>query len=166
MGFKEDLQQICGKVDGSFAASVMGFDGIPIETHEARPPDGIEVQSLLVEYSGIVSQVRQAAETLQMGKASEVSIRTERLVAVARPLTPDYFVVLALAPEGNVGRARYELRVAGPQLVAQLEVRASPGHVALTQPSPCALTLTLTHTSKSTRQTWRYGLLSLISVDP
>ena len=42
------------------------------------------------------------------------------LVAVARPLTPDYFVVLALSPEGNVGRARYELRVASPKLVAQL----------------------------------------------
>ena len=55
-----------------------------------------------------------------MGKASEVSIRTEKLVAVARPLTPDYFVVLALAPEGNIGRARYELRVATPKLVAQL----------------------------------------------
>ena len=62
MAFKEDLEQICGKVDGSFAASVMGFDGIPIETHEVRPPDGVELQSLLVEYSGIVSQVRQAAE--------------------------------------------------------------------------------------------------------
>jgi predicted regulator of Ras-like GTPase activity (Roadblock/LC7/MglB family) len=120
MGFKEDLEQICGKVHGSFAASVMGFDGIPIETHEARSPDGIEMTTLLVEYSGIINQVRQAAETLQMGKASEVSIRTEKLVAVARPLTPDYFVVLALAPEGNVGRARYELRVAGPKLAAQL----------------------------------------------
>src|SRR2546430_12915912 len=31
MSFKEDLEQICGKVDGSFVASVMGFDGIPIE---------------------------------------------------------------------------------------------------------------------------------------
>jgi len=41
MAFKEDLEQICGKVDGSFAASVMGFDGIPIETHEVRPPDGV-----------------------------------------------------------------------------------------------------------------------------
>src|SRR3989449_9521728 len=133
MGFKEDLQQICGKVDGSFAASVMGFDGIPIETHEARPPDGIEVQSLLVEYSGIVSQVRQAAETLQMGKASEVSIRTERLEAVARPLTPDYFVVLARAPEGKVGRARHELRGAGPKPVAQLQAPASHAHVAVTE---------------------------------
>ena len=120
MGFKEDLQQICGKVDGTFAASVMGFDGIPIETVEAQAAGGIEMQNLLVEYSGIISQVRQAAETLQMGKASEVSIRTEKLVALARPLTPDYFVVLAMSPEGNVGRARYELRVAGPKLAAQL----------------------------------------------
>jgi predicted regulator of Ras-like GTPase activity (Roadblock/LC7/MglB family) len=55
-----------------------------------------------------------------MGKASEVSIRTEKMVAVARPLTPDYFVVLTMAPEGNVGRARYELRLAGPRLAAQL----------------------------------------------
>jgi len=74
----------------------------------------------MIEYSGILSQVRQAAESLQMGKASEVSIRTEKLVAVARPLTPDYFVLLALSPDGNVGRARYELRVAGPKLAAQL----------------------------------------------
>src|SRR5207245_544353 len=100
MGFKEDLEQICGKVDGSFAASVMGFDGIPIETHEALMPSGIELQTLLVEYSGIVSQLRQAAE--------------------ARAVTQDYFVVLALAPEGNIGRARYELRVASPKLTAQL----------------------------------------------
>src|SRR5438128_12093453 len=97
MGFKEDLQQICGKVDGSFAASVTGFDGIPIETHEARPPDGIELQSLLAEYFGIASQVRQAAATAQTGKASEVAIRMERPVAVFRPLTPEYSVVLALA---------------------------------------------------------------------
>ena len=120
MSFKEDLEQICGKVDGSFAASVMGFDGIPIETHESNPPEGIELATLLVEYSGIISQVRQAAETLQMGKASEVSIRTEKMVAVARTLTSDYFLMLTLSPEGNVGRARYELRVAGPKLAAQL----------------------------------------------
>ncbi len=120
MSFREDLEGICNRVDGAFAASVMGFDGIPIETVDPKPVEGVELQVLLVEYSGILSQVRQAAESLQMGKASEVSIRTEKLVAVARPLTPDYFVVLALSPEGNVGRARYELRVAGPKLAAQL----------------------------------------------
>lgn len=120
MGFREDLETICGKVEGSFAASLMGFDGIAIETHEHKQAEGVAMQDLLVEYSGIISQVRQAAETLQMGRASEVSIRTEKLVAVARPITPDYFVVLTLSPDGNVGRARYELRVASPKLVAQL----------------------------------------------
>lgn len=120
MGFREDLQRICGKVEGSLAASLMGFDGIAIETHEERSQAGIALSDLLVETSGIVSQVRQAAESLQMGRASEVSIRTEKLVAVARPLSPDYFVVLTLVPEGNVGRARYELRIAGPKLAAQL----------------------------------------------
>ena len=120
MGFREDLEAICGRVDGAYAATLMGFDGIAIETAQVTPPEGIELQSLMVEYSGILSQVRQAAESLQMGNASEVSIRTEKLVAVARPLTPDYFVMLALSPDGNVGRARYELRVAGPKLAAQL----------------------------------------------
>jgi predicted regulator of Ras-like GTPase activity (Roadblock/LC7/MglB family) len=120
MGFREDLEAICGRVDGALAASLMGYDGIAIETAELKAPEGVELQTLMVEYSGILSQVRQAAESLQMGKASEVSIHTEKLVAVARPLTPDYFVLLALSPDGNVGRARYELRIAGPKLAAQL----------------------------------------------
>jgi predicted regulator of Ras-like GTPase activity (Roadblock/LC7/MglB family) len=120
MSFRDDLEGICSRVDGAFAASVMGFDGIPIETVEPRPPAGVELQTLLIEYSGILSQVRQAAESLQMGQASEVSIRTERMVAVARMLTPDYFAVVALDPGGNVGRARYELRIQGSRMAGQL----------------------------------------------
>ena len=120
MGFREDLEGICGRVEGALGATLMGFDGIAIETAELKAPDGVELQSLLVEYSGILSQVQKAAESLRMGNASEVSIRTDKLVAVARPLTPDYFVLLAISPDGNIGRARYELRVTGPKLVSQL----------------------------------------------
>lgn len=120
MSFREDLEGICGRIEGAFAASVMGFDGIPIETVEPGAHQGLELQTLLIEYSGILSQVRQAAESLQMGKASEVSVRTERMIAIARLLTPDYFLVVALDPGGNVGRARYELRIAGSKMIEQL----------------------------------------------
>jgi len=120
MSFREQLEEICGRVEGSYAASLMGFDGIAIETVQPKPPEGVELQTLLVEYSGILSQVRTAAEQLQMGAATEVSIRTEKLLAVARLLTPDYFMVLALSPEGNLGRARYELRIAGPKVAKEL----------------------------------------------
>jgi predicted regulator of Ras-like GTPase activity (Roadblock/LC7/MglB family) len=122
MSFRDDLEGICGRVEGAFAASVMGFDGIAVETVERTPPAGesIDVETLLIEYSSILSQVRQAAESLQMGKASEVSIRTERMVAIARLLSADYFAVVALGPDGNVGRARYELRTAGSRMAALL----------------------------------------------
>jgi predicted regulator of Ras-like GTPase activity (Roadblock/LC7/MglB family) len=120
MSFREQLESICGRVEGAWAASLMGFDGIAIETVQPKEPAGLELQTLLIEYSGILQQIRTAAESLQMGAASEVSIRTEKIVAVARPLTPDYFLVLALAPDGNVGRARYELRVSGPKVAQEL----------------------------------------------
>ena len=50
----------------------------------------------------------------------KVSVRTEKLVAVARLITPDYFAVLALEPDGNVGRARYELRTQGSRMASLL----------------------------------------------
>src|SRR5256885_1443511 len=71
VGFREDLEAICGRVEGAFAASLMGFDGIAIETAQVNAPSGLELTTVIVEYSGILSQVRQAAESLQMGKASE-----------------------------------------------------------------------------------------------
>jgi len=33
MGFREHLQEICKGVEGAVACSVMGFDGIAIDTH-------------------------------------------------------------------------------------------------------------------------------------
>ena len=120
MSFREQLEGICSRVEGAYAASLMGFDGIAIETVQPNNPQNLELQTLLIEYSGILSNIKNAAEQLQMGAASEVSIRTEKLVAVARMLTPDYFVLLALAPDGNLGRARYELRVTGPKVALDL----------------------------------------------
>lgn len=122
MGFRESLEHICRSVDGALAASIMGFDGIAVETHEAAPPDpgGVNVGSAMVEYSNIFGQIRSAAEHLQAGDASEVTIRTEKLAAVARVISPDYFVAVALAPDGNLGKARYALRVGAGRIAAEL----------------------------------------------
>src|SRR5574341_1366487 len=97
----------------------MGFDGRRIETHEVSESDGMDIKNMLIEFSGIINQIRQAAEMLQTGKVSEVSINTERILTIARLLTPEYFVVLALKPEGNYGKGRYVLRVAAPKLQAE-----------------------------------------------
>lgn len=97
----------------------MGVDGIEVDTLLAGGGD-LDVKSLLVEYSGVLRSAREAAEAHQAGGVSEFTVTTERLVAVARLISPEYFMVVALRPEGNYGKARYLLRVTAPKVRAEL----------------------------------------------
>lgn len=123
MDFRQQLEGLCTRVDGAVAASLMGYDGLAVETHEVdRAEELLQVPlgAAMVEYAQIFTQARAAAGQLQAGEASEISLRTTRLVAVARAVSPEYFVVMALTPKGNVGKARYALRVGAGQLAAEL----------------------------------------------
>ena len=51
---------------------------------------------------------------------SEVSINSERVVTLMRMITPEYFIVLAMRPEGNYGKGRYLMRVVAPKLQQEL----------------------------------------------
>ena len=117
MGFRESLEEVCA-VEGAVAASVMGFDGIAIDTVTPAPGD-LDLETLLVEYAAILGQVKQAAELLQTGRISELSIGTERLTTLLRPINPDYFLLLAMRPEANHGKGRYLLRVTAPRLLSE-----------------------------------------------
>lgn len=119
MGFREHLQEVCQRVEGAVACSLMGIDGIEVDAHVAASDD-LDVKSLLVEYSGVLRSAREAAEAHQAGGVSEFAVSTERLTAVARLVTPEYFMVLALKPGGNQGKARFVLRVTAPKVRAEL----------------------------------------------
>ena len=120
MSFRTHLEQICSTVTGSVACSVMGFDGIAIDTHQVQEPQ-LDLQAMLIEYGAILTKLKDAAEVLQAGGVSEVSINTEKLITIARLLTPEYFLVLAMTPDGNYGKGRYALRIAAPKVKAELE---------------------------------------------
>ena len=69
--------------------------------------------------------VEQAIHVLDLarvlaGEVSEVIINTDKLTTITRPLTPQYYMVLALTPEGNHGKGRYLLRIVAPKLTAEL----------------------------------------------
>jgi len=119
MGFREHLQEVCRSLDGSIACSLMGMDGIEVETH-VQANGGVDVPSLLVELTGVVRSARDAAETHQAGGVSEFSVSTDRLVTVGRIVSPDYFMILALRPEANQGKARFLLRITAPRVLAEL----------------------------------------------
>lgn len=120
MGFREHLQEVVRTVDGAVACSLMGVDGIEVDTHMVDEESGADVRNLLVEYSSLFRLAREAAETHQAGAVSELCIQADRILTVARLVTSEYFMVVALRPDGNFGKARYKLRVTAPLLRSEL----------------------------------------------
>jgi predicted regulator of Ras-like GTPase activity (Roadblock/LC7/MglB family) len=121
MAFREHLQEVCRGVDGAVACSLMGMDGIEVDTHVQAPPvGGVDMPSLLVELTAVLRGARDAAQAHQVGGVTEFSVGTERLVTVGRLVSPEYFMVVALRPEANLGKARYLLRVTAPRVLAEL----------------------------------------------
>jgi predicted regulator of Ras-like GTPase activity (Roadblock/LC7/MglB family) len=120
MSFREHLQDVCKGVEGAVACSLMGVDGIEVDTHLSSDAGDLDLKTLLIEYSGVFRNAREAADVHQAGGLSEVSINTDKLVTVARLVSPDYFMIVALKPEGNYGKARYLLRITAPKVNAEL----------------------------------------------
>lgn len=120
MAFLPHLESVVNSVEGALACSLMGFDGIAVETHQKAAPDDVELQNTWVEYANVLSQIRSAAELLKTGEVAEISINTEKVVTLMRMVSPEYFLVLALAPEGNYGKGRYVLRITAPRVRAEL----------------------------------------------
>ena len=80
-------------------------------------------ENLLQQMSGVASQgqsIAQAASMLDLGTTQEVAVQAENMTTVIRLLNAEYFVAMALAPGGSLGKARFLLRVQGPKLLERL----------------------------------------------
>jgi predicted regulator of Ras-like GTPase activity (Roadblock/LC7/MglB family) len=117
--FAETLKKVVDNVDGGIAAVIMGLDGIPVESY-VRMQDRVDVNTVGMEFSFILTQVRKAGDSLQVGGLEELAVKAQRLILICRMISPQYFVAIAMAPEGNFGKCRYLVRLATPALVAQL----------------------------------------------
>ena len=117
--FAETLKKVVDNVEGGIAAVIMGLDGISVDTY-VKLPERVDVNTVAMEFSFILSQVRKAGESLSVGNLEELSVKAQRLLLVCRMISPQYFVAIAMAPEGNFGKARFLARLATPTLVANL----------------------------------------------
>lgn len=117
--FRDALREVVEGVDGGLAGMVMDFEGIPLESFTG---DGsaVDIEAVGIEASVLVKSIRRATEMLEAGDTNEVSIRSERMVTLIRVVNGTYFVALTLRPSGNLGKARYLLRLLAPRLSAEL----------------------------------------------
>ena len=114
MTFESILQAIVDGCGGGLGIALMGNDGIAIA--QAAGPGGAaswgpdDVSAAGVEFGRILEDIRKASDALDSGGVSETVISTKRQVLVLRPVDEDTFLVLALSPDGNLGKARYLVR--------------------------------------------------------
>jgi predicted regulator of Ras-like GTPase activity (Roadblock/LC7/MglB family) len=121
MGFKEHLERVCSTVEGSVLCTMMGNDGIPIDSAVSTTTTSpVDVQTILIEFAGMMAQMQKSSATVTSGPVEELSIRTGQVVAILRPVSRDYFLGLAMLTSGNTGKGRYMLRVIAPALLREL----------------------------------------------
>ena len=104
--FKETLAGIRDRVDGALAVSLIGLDGIAIESLRA---DGVPLEAMGAEFGGFVKSIRVSDTEFHTGDVQQLSLMTDRYVCFLSAVTPEYFVLLVMHPDGNYGRARFEL---------------------------------------------------------
>ena len=114
MTFASILQEIVDECGGGLAAALMGADGIPIEEVERSGEpgeslkDGVDV--LGVEFGRILDEMRKASDSVGGGALEEVSVRLSNFWVLMRMVDEETFLVLAIEPDGNAGKARFLMR--------------------------------------------------------
>lgn len=117
--FKDTLRDIVEQVDGAIAGLIMDSSGIPLERYTKQGAT-IDIDTVGIEFSVVISAVKQATAMLESGPARELSVATPKMTTVIRMLNDTYFLAVALTPAGNVGKGRYLMRTAAPKLIAEL----------------------------------------------
>lgn len=110
--FKETLQSIVEKTDGSLGALIMGADGLSVEKFFTDEGAAANLDVAAAEFTSLVRNASRSGNDLDLGDLRELVIALGNVTFLMRLFNQDYFAVLALKPEGNLGRGRYELRKA------------------------------------------------------
>jgi predicted regulator of Ras-like GTPase activity (Roadblock/LC7/MglB family) len=116
MSFETILQTIVDECGGGRSAALMGLDGIAIADARASagvdsddPLDG-DVTNAGIEFGRILGDMTKASDSLGTGLVRESVLSLDRAMLVFRTVDEDLILVLALRPDGNLGKARYLIR--------------------------------------------------------
>jgi predicted regulator of Ras-like GTPase activity (Roadblock/LC7/MglB family) len=104
--FRQVLESIRDRVEGTIAASLIGLDGIAIDSIADRD---VPLDLLGAEFGGFIKSIRLSNTELNTGEVLQFALVTEKYITFLSAVTPEYYILLVLQPDGNYGRARFEL---------------------------------------------------------
>ncbi len=113
MSFDTILRTILDECGDGLGIALMGSDGMPIEEIHApgaRSALGEDIATAGAEFGRVLEEIRKASDSLGGGTLEETVISLARFTTVLRSVDDELFVVLAIGPGGNLGKARYLVR--------------------------------------------------------
>ena len=116
MSFEKILQTIVDESGGGRSAALMGLDGIAVA--EARATEGVDAEDPLsgdvtnagIEFGRVLAEMAKASDSLGTGPVREAVLTLARATLIFHTVDEDLILVLALRPDGNLGKARYLIR--------------------------------------------------------
>ena len=114
MSFEALLREIVEGCGGGIGAALMGNDGIPIQqvtaSQAVSSPLAEDIATAGTEFGRILEEIRKASDAVAGGAVVETIIQLSRVMLIFRTVDEETFLVVALATDGNLGKARYLIR--------------------------------------------------------
>ena len=120
--FKEPLESILERTDGSIGALIMGTDGIAVEKVLRSEGHDANLDVAAAEFTSLVRNAQRTGVDMGLGQLDELVVNLTGASVIIRLLNREYFLVLALKPDGNLGRGRFEMRKAQLQLAREFAI--------------------------------------------
>ena len=108
--FAVTLKEIANRMDDVECILLMGTDGLAIE--KVVKSESLNIELLIAEFTTILRNTAQTAAEVNAGDLEEFILLTDRLIVMLKAITQEYFLVMILTGDGNIGRARFELKKA------------------------------------------------------
>ena len=120
--FKETLEGVMERAEGAIGALIMGTDGIAVESVLRPAGRDANLDVAAAEFTSIIRNSHRIGGDIGLGTLREITVTLDNAIILMRILNREYFLMLALKPEGNLGRGRFELRKAELQFAREFSI--------------------------------------------
>jgi predicted regulator of Ras-like GTPase activity (Roadblock/LC7/MglB family) len=108
--FLETLKDIADRFQNLHCVFLMGMDGLPVE--KVVRDDSFNIDALTAEFTTVLKVTNASANEVNAGVLDEILVISDKMILITKSITPEYFLLLVLPVDGNMGRARFELKKA------------------------------------------------------
>ena len=116
--FKTLLSRIHERAGDVRGVALVSLDGIAIEKIQSDP--SLKFDTVIAEFTDRMKKIIQASAEMGTGTTRELVAFTDDVVVILKSVHEDYYILCAVAADGNHGRARHAIRMVIPELAREL----------------------------------------------